>query len=71
MRPRPQRQVPRLGLNRAEAAEALGMSPDHFDRHVRPHLRCTYSGQLTLYAVSELQRWLDENAVAGGQASAA
>ena len=52
-----------------QAAEALGMSLRHFQRHVQPHLRCVYSGQLRLYPKSELQRWIDENTCEGGQAA--
>ena len=41
--------VPRMLLTRKEAAATLGMSLRHFQRHVQPHLRCVYSGQLRLY----------------------
>jgi len=40
------------------------MSVDHFDQHVRPHLRVTRSETLKLYAVEELERWARENASA-------
>ena len=53
---------PRLMLTRAEAAGALGVSLRHFQRHVQPHLPCIYSGQLRLYPVTELQRWIDQQA---------
>jgi hypothetical protein len=49
----------RLALSRREAAAALGMSLSHFQRHVQPHVRCVYSGQLRLYPVKELERWLE------------
>jgi hypothetical protein len=49
--------APRILLTRQEAAEALGMSISHFQRHVQPHLRCVYSGQLRLYRPRDLQRW--------------
>lgn len=49
----------RFLLTRREAAEALGMSLSHFQRHVQPHLRCVYSGQLRLYRPSELARWAE------------
>ena len=32
--------MPRFLLTRREAAQALGMSLSHFQRHVQPHLRC-------------------------------
>jgi hypothetical protein len=54
------RHAPRLALSRREAAAALGMSLRHFQRHVQPHLRCIYSGQLRLYPVTELERWVNE-----------
>lgn len=49
----------RLALSRPEAAASLGMSLSHFQRHVQPHVRCVYSGQLRLYPVAELEAWLD------------
>ena len=52
--------TPRLALSRSEAAAALGMSLRHFQRHVQPNLRCIYSGQLRLYPVAELERWMHE-----------
>jgi hypothetical protein len=52
----------RLLLTRREAAEALGMSLSHFQRHVQPYLRCVYSGQLRLYRPKELARWADQEA---------
>ena len=55
-------QVPRLALRREEAAEALGVSADHFDGRIRPELRAVRRGRVVVYAVAELQRWLDANA---------
>jgi len=49
----------KLLLTRSEAAEALNMSLSHFQRHVQPHLRCVYSGQLRLYRPHELERWIE------------
>lgn len=54
--------IPRLLLSRAEAAAALGMSLRHFQRHVQPHIRCVYSGQLRRYPVRELERWTEAQA---------
>lgn len=59
----------RLALPRRQAAEALGMSLRSFQRHVQPHLRCVYVGRVRLYPVSELERWLRENACEGGRAA--
>lgn len=55
-------EIPRLLLTREEAASALGMSLRHFQRHVQPHLRCVYSGQLRLYRPSDLERWTEKAA---------
>lgn len=52
---------PRLALSRRDAAAALGMSLRHFQRHVQPNLRCIYSGQLRLFPVAELERWVNEH----------
>lgn len=51
---------PRLALSRRDAAASLGMSLRHFQRHVQPYVRCVYSGQLRLFPVRELERWLKE-----------
>lgn len=57
----PVRRRPRvLALNRTDAADALGVSADFFDEHVAHELRCVRRGRRRLYAVSELERWLDE-----------
>lgn len=52
----------RLLLTRREAAEVLGVSLSHFQRHIQPHLRCVYSGQLRLYRPCDLERWADRQA---------
>ena len=49
-------------LTRKEAAAALGVSVDSFERHFMPHLRCVRKGSLRLYAVRELERFLEDNA---------
>jgi hypothetical protein len=61
--------VPRMLLTRSEAAAALGMSLRHFQRHVQPHVRCVYSGQLRLYPLRDLERWADAEACRQGQAA--
>jgi excisionase family DNA binding protein len=55
-------QTARLALTRAEAAEALGISLDSFERYVQPELRLIRRGRLRLIPVRELERWLDANA---------
>jgi hypothetical protein len=61
------RSVPNLALQRSEAAAALGMSAEHFDRHVKPHVAVVYSGGLRLYPIAGLQRWLDDEAIKPGR----
>lgn len=45
-----------VGLTRAEAAEALGMSLDSFERWVQPEVRLVRRGKLRLIPTAELQR---------------
>jgi hypothetical protein len=62
------RPVPRIALTRLEAAVSLGMSVDSFERYVQPDIRLVRCGRLRLAPVSELERWVEENAdhVLGG-----
>jgi hypothetical protein len=53
-----------VALPKPQAAAALGMSVDSFDRYVGPHVRCIRRGRLRIYPVAELERWADENAEA-------
>lgn len=53
----------RLAITRAEAARALGVSINSFERHVQPEVRIVRRGKLRLIPVSEIERWLEENAV--------
>lgn len=52
----------RLALTRAEAADALGISVDTFERHVQPEIRVIRRGRLRLIPVAELEAWVDRNA---------
>jgi hypothetical protein len=61
----------RLALQRKDAAAALSISADSFDRHVRPHLRCCYIGEIRLWPVAELDRWLDSHAMLPGSTASA
>jgi hypothetical protein len=54
--------IPRLALTREEAAVALGMSLDSFERHVQPTLRLVRLGRMRLVPIREIDRWLDEHA---------
>ncbi len=53
---------PRLALGKPEAAAALGMSINSFERHVQPELRVIRRGKLRLFPIRELERWLEANA---------
>ena len=59
---RPLQPVPRYTLTRREAAAALGISLNHFERRVQPELKVVASGQLILIPVSELERWVQRHA---------
>lgn len=49
--------IPRVTLTREEAAAALGVSLDSFERHVQPEVRLVRRGRLRLVPVVELERW--------------
>jgi len=53
---------PRLALTIEEAAAALGISRDSFDRFVKDELRLVRRGRLILVSVVELERWLERSA---------
>lgn len=59
----------RAAASRRDAASALGMSLRHVQRHVQPNVRCIYSGQLRLYPVAELERWMNEQSWRTGNAA--
>lgn len=61
------RAVPRIALDQNEAAEALGLSVDSFERHVKPHVECVYAGAKRLYPVSALEGWLSRESVLEGR----
>lgn len=61
------RDIPRLAFNQQDAAAALGISVDHFERHVKPSLPVVYSGALRLYPRRVLEKWLEENTIRGGR----
>lgn len=56
------RPVPRVTLTKPEAAAALGISVDSFERHVQPELRVIRRGRMRLVPLRELERWAAENA---------
>jgi hypothetical protein len=61
----------KLAVQRKEAAACLSLSVDSFDRHVRPHIRCVYIGDVRLWPVAELERWLAANAIMPGTTKSA
>jgi hypothetical protein len=61
------RDVPRLAFNQQDAAAALGVSVDHFERHIKPDLPIVYSGALKLYTLTALQDWLSANSLRSGR----
>lgn len=54
--------IPRIALTPSEAAAAIGVGPDFFDANVAPDLRIVRRGRKRLVPVSELERWMAENA---------
>jgi hypothetical protein len=54
--------LPRLAFRVGEAALALGVSPDHFARHIAPELRWVRRGAVKLVARAELEAWLEREA---------
>jgi hypothetical protein len=53
----------RLAYQRDEAAEAMCMSVDSFDRHVRPYVPVVYLGSLRLWPADGLRSFLGSLAV--------
>ena len=53
---------PRLAMTKLQAAQALAMSIDSFERYVAPEVRCVRRGRLRLYPMRELEDWLERNA---------
>ena len=54
--------IPRVAVTRDEAARALGLSLDSFERHVQPELRMIRRGRMRLVPISELHAWADKHA---------
>jgi excisionase family DNA binding protein len=48
----------RLALRREEAARALGISDESFDRYIRAELPVVRVGTLRLYPVDAVTEWL-------------
>lgn len=56
--------VPVLALRKADAAAAIGVSDETFDKHVRPSLPVVRLGGVRVYPVEDLQEWLRAHAEA-------
>ena len=54
--------IPRIALSRHEAAAALGIGLDSFERYVQPHVRMIRWGRLRLLPIAELNRFVDQAA---------
>ena len=54
--------APRLGLTLDEAAAAVGVSRDTFDRHIRDELRIVRRGRCLIVPIVEIERWLEREA---------
>lgn len=52
----------RKALSKAEAADSLGVSVDHFEQHVMPDLRVISRGRRVLIPAAELDRWVADSA---------
>lgn len=59
---RPVAAVERFLYTREEAARALGMSVDTFERRVQPFIKVVPCGSLVQVPPEELRRWVRENA---------
>ncbi len=51
-----------LAVRREAAADAIGVSVETFDKHIRPSLPVVRLGTVRVYPVAELERWLAEHA---------
>jgi hypothetical protein len=52
----------KLALTKPEAAAALSMSVDSFERYVQPDLKLVRRGRIVLVPVRELEAWIAANA---------
>jgi hypothetical protein len=50
-----------VALTKPQAAAALGVSVDSFERHIMPDLKVIRRGRLRLFAVAELEAWAVSN----------
>lgn len=50
-----------VAVTKPQAAAALGVSVDSFERHIQSDLKVIRRGRLRLFAVAELERWAHDN----------
>lgn len=55
--------APRLALRPDEAADAIGLGRTAFYEQVLPNLRVVYIGRVRLIPITEIQKWLEREAV--------
>ena len=54
----------KVALRRGDVLEALGVSEEIFDRHVRPHLPVVRLGTVRLYPLAAIEAFLAQRATA-------
>lgn len=54
--------IPPIALSKPEAAAALSMSVDSFERYVQADVPCVRRGRLRLFPVEALEQWARDNA---------
>ena len=59
--------LPRIARTIDEASASLGVSRDHFERHIMYNLRIVYSGRRRLVPLKELERWAEREATMPGR----
>ena len=59
VQPRDRESVKRVTLTVDEACASLGVSRDHFERHIVGDLRVVRVGRRLLVRVAELERWAE------------
>jgi hypothetical protein len=57
-----ERRAQPIAVKLETAASMVAMSPDSFDRYVRPHIKVIRRGRVVVVPVAELERWCRENA---------
>ncbi len=60
---RPRIPAARIALRPDEAADAIGVGRSVFYERILPELRVVYVGRVRLVPVSELERWIDRQAM--------